>query len=214
VAQTENILSAFSVDHAARVTGLSKSRLTRWDKFGFFSPEYADDDRSNPYSRIYSFIDLVGLRTLAILSDAHKVPLDELRKTYGILSKTISRPWSESTLYVWNRKVGINEPVSGQVVNVTDGQFLGKHIELLSVATEIAQKAEKLKVRQSSSVGKIVRHKFVAHNARIIDGTRIPVSAVVEFLEEGFSATQIIAEYPTLKKADISAVRKYMKAAA
>ncbi len=64
------VLQAFGVDHAARITGLSKSRLTRWDQERFFSPEYADEsDRGNPYARVYSFIDLVGLRTLAILTD-------------------------------------------------------------------------------------------------------------------------------------------------
>jgi uncharacterized protein (DUF433 family) len=93
------VLAAFSVDHAARVTELSKSRLTRWDKLGFFSPEYVgDDDRGNAYARVYSFVDLVGLRTLKILADEYRVPLSELRRAAKVLADMSDRPWSDIPL--------------------------------------------------------------------------------------------------------------------
>lgn len=91
------LLMAFSVDHASRVTGLSKARLTRWDKLGFFSPEHLDEeDRGNPYARVYSFRDLVGLRTLKLLTDKYSVPLAELKKAATELEKRSDRPWEKS----------------------------------------------------------------------------------------------------------------------
>ena len=100
------VLAAFSVDHAARVTGLSKARLTRWDRLGFFSPEHVDEeDRGSPFARVYSFSDLVGLRTLGILIDKHHISVKELKKTYPELAKRVHRPWSETQLSVLKGKV-------------------------------------------------------------------------------------------------------------
>jgi uncharacterized protein (DUF433 family) len=207
------ILAAFSVDHAARVTGLSKSRLTRWDKLGFFSPEYIDDaDRGNPYARVYSFVDLVGLRTLKILADQHRVSLSELRKAAEILEKKSDRPWSDIPLGVLKRKVVTDLDTKPR--NVTDGQYALKHIPLGLIAKETERKVIQLGKRDKSKIGKIERHKFVAHNAEVIAGTRIPFEAVASFVRAGYSDKSIIAEYPTLTAADVKAVRRKIKAAA
>lgn len=206
------VLHAFSVDHASRVTGLSKARLTRWDREGFFSPEHADeDDRGNPYSRVYSFVDLVGLRTLAILTDKHRISLEELRKTYPELAKRVKRPWSDTQLSVLNKKV-----VWDLDSNPHDrhGQVAGRHIELPTVASEIARKAEDLRKRNRDQIGATERHKFIAHNARVIAGTRIPVTAIESFIRAGYSDEAILREYPTLAKFDVSTIRRNMSAAA
>lgn len=207
------VLRAFSVDHAARVTGLSKARLTRWDNLGFFSPEYLDpDDRGNPYARVYSFLDLVGLRTLAVLADDYHVPLSELSRAHEILISRADRPWVDIPLAVLKRKVVVD--IDTNPVNVTDGQAVLKHIPLPSIASEVAQKAEELRSRKSAQLGQVERHKFVAHNAPVFAGTRIPVSAVQEFIEDGFSVDEILAEYPGLHRKDVATARELLKAAA
>jgi DNA-binding transcriptional MerR regulator len=208
------VLLAYSVDHAARLTGLSRTRLTRWDRLGFFSPELADpDDRGNPYSRVYSFNDLVGLRTLKILADKYRVPLGELRKAHEILSKEIGRPWSEIRLTVANRKIVIYDE-KGRPVNVTDGQYSFNDIPLPEIAADVAEKSKELRKRNAALLGATTRHKFIAHNARVIAGTRIPVSAVESFIKAGYADKAIVDEYPTLELVDISAVRQSMKVAA
>ena len=204
------ILSAFSVDHAERITGLSKSRLTRWDSLGFFSPEYVGEgDRGNPYSRVYSYIDLVGLRTLKILADEYRVPLSELRKAAKELEKRSDWPWSEIPLGVLKKKVVFD--LDNIPRNVTDGQYAFKHIPLGPIAKQVEQKASKLANRTSSQVGQIERHKFIVHNADVIAGTRIPIAAVASFIEAGYNTGDIIKEYPTLKVADIKAVKRHLR---
>lgn len=206
------VIQAFSVDHAARVTGLSKSRLTRWDREGFFSPEHADDnDRGNPYSRVYSFSDLVGLRTLGILIDKHRIPLNELRATYPELAKRVKRPWTETQLSVLKGKVVFD---LGTQPKDRHGQIAGNHIELPTVASEVAARAEQLRKRDNNQIGVIERHKFIAHNAQILAGTRVPVSAVESFIVAGYSDDAIVKEYPSLTPFDVSIVRQNMKAAA
>lgn len=209
---TANVLRAFGVDHVADVTGLTKSRLTRWDKLGFFSPEHLDEeDRGSPYSRVYSFRDLVGLRTLAILTKDYQVPLRELRKAATELAKRADRPWSEIPLAVVKRKVVFD---LDSAPRDADGQLIGKHIPLPTIAEEMARKAEKLRNRDSAKIGLIERRRFVAHNAPVIAGTRIPARAIESFIKDGYSDTAILKEYPSITRLDIAAVRNAMKVAA
>lgn len=206
------VLRAFSVDHAAHITKLSKSRLTRWDRLGFFSPEHADEsDRGNPYSRVYSFTDLVGLRTLAVLTMKHHISIPELKRAYAKLVERVERPWVDMPLSVLNRKIVFE--LDG-VPRDTDGQYSGHHISLPTIAGEVAEMAEALRKRDNSQIGATERHKFIAHNALVMAGTRIPVSAIESFVRAGYSDSKIVAEYPSLTKFDVSTVRSGMRVAA
>jgi uncharacterized protein (DUF433 family) len=206
------LLMAFSADHASRVTGLSKARLTRWDKLGFFSPEHLDeDDRGNPYARVYSFRDLVGLRTLKLLTDDYRVPLAELKKAATELKKRSDRPWEKIPLAVVKRKVVFDLDTTPRDA---DGQQVFKHIPLPTIAQEVAKKAHELRNRDKGKIGLIERRPYVAHHAPVIAGTRIPARAIESFLDEGYSDKAIIAEYPSITRLDIAAVRNRMKAAA
>lgn len=210
--QSDTVLMAFSIDHAARITKLSKARLTRWDKLGFFSPEHADEaDRGNPYARVYSFNDLVGLRTLAILTNKYRVPLAELKKAAPELEKRAARPWSTLALAVVKHKVVFDLDT---LPRDTDGQYVGKFIELGPIASEVAEGANELRHRDKGKVGFIERRRFVAHNKPVVAGTRIPTAAIESFIEDGFDDAAIVDEYPSITREDIAAVRNYMKDAA
>jgi DNA-binding transcriptional MerR regulator len=70
------VLLAFTVEQASRVTGVSERRIRYWDRTGVLSPSLArDTDRKHAYSRIYSFRDVVGLKTLGQLRDQFSLPL-------------------------------------------------------------------------------------------------------------------------------------------
>jgi hypothetical protein len=76
-------------------------RLARWDRLGLFSPEAVDPaDKGNPYARVYTFNDLVGLRTLALLVGKYRVPISEIRSAYEKLAKLVKSPWSDAALSV------------------------------------------------------------------------------------------------------------------
>jgi DNA-binding transcriptional MerR regulator len=86
-----NVVAAFNEDQVERLTGLTKAQLRYWDGTGFFQPKHADEDRRQPFSRLYSFKDVVALRTLGVLRNEHKVPLQHLRKVADKLSHLASR---------------------------------------------------------------------------------------------------------------------------
>lgn len=197
------VIRAFSAENVSRLTGLSMSQLIDWDRIGFFRPEHASENRREAYSRIYSFQDVVGLRTLAVLRKTYKVPLAHLREVARELEPLTKRPWSEVTLYVLKKTVQFTEPETGKIRGVKDGQYV--LLPLSSVAEDMKRDAEKLRARAVEKIGGIERHRNVAHNAWVVSGTRIPVLSIRQFADAGYSVPDIIKEFPSLTEADIKA---------
>ncbi len=204
-----NVIRAFSVDHVVRLTGLSKRQLSYWDKTGFFRAQYAFEDRRSPYSRVYSFRDVVGLRALALLRKKHGVSLQHLREVAEKLSHLREALWAQTILYVLNGEVYFDEPETGRRRGVVSGQFVS--IPLIAIMDDVSADVEKLKERGTTETGKIERHRHVARNAWVVAGTRIPTKAIAEFKKAGYSAEEIIHEYPLLRAADITAALKHEK---
>ena len=75
----DRVVSAFTEDQAARLAKISLNQLRYWDRTGFFKPSLGDDDRKLSFSRVYSFDDVVGMKTLGLLRNVHNVSLQHLR---------------------------------------------------------------------------------------------------------------------------------------
>jgi DNA-binding transcriptional MerR regulator len=201
-----NIISAFSADQVVKLTGLTIRQLAYWDDLGFFQPQYASEDRRSPYSRIYSFKDVVGLRTLSVLKKKYKCSLPHLREVAAELASYTKTPWADLTLYVLKRKVYFTEPETGLRRSVVDGQYA--LLPISSVMEDVRADAERLRQRAPEQIGKLETRKYVSHKAEVIAGTRIKVATIRHFLEAGYSAADIIKEYPSLTEADVEAARR------
>ena len=202
---------ALSAEHIVKLTGLTMRQLAYWDKTGFFKPEYASDNRRSPNSRIYSFIDAVGLRTISTLMNAYKVSPRHLREVAQELSTYASRPWSELKLRVWKGRVQFEEPGTGATRDALVGQYV--LLEIIDVIQHVRDGVEALKSRDASSQGKFEKHRYISHNRLVIAGTRIPVQSILEYVEDGYSAAEIVKRFPLLTGADIEAVAKNGKQA-
>ena len=202
-------LLAFSAEHVARLTGLSLRQLGYWDSTRFFSPQFADDNRRHAYSRIYSFRDVVGLRTLAILRNDHGVPLQELRRVNGWLGEHYGTPWASLTFYVAGRQVFFDDPRTGARLTARPlGQPVFP-IEMKRIAQDMLEAAARLRERSQEDVGKVTKHRYVVHNAPVLAGTRIPTSAVWNLHEAGYGVRAIIREFPRLKQKDVREAISY-----
>jgi uncharacterized protein (DUF433 family) len=210
--RNQDVICAFTADQVTRLTGLSKRQLAHWDQIGFFQPQFADIERRSPYSRLYSFKDVVGLRTLGILRTKHHISLSHLQDVAGELSERFatSTPWADIRLAVLNKKVQFCDPVTGLFVGAVDGQYV--LLPILDVKEEVQQAVNDLRKRQDEAIGRIEKHRYVAHNAPVVGGTRVRVSSIVHYLAAGFSPQQIIEEYPSLTEADIEAVIRHQGA--
>jgi DNA-binding transcriptional MerR regulator len=198
-----DVIRALSASHVMRLTGLSHRQLDYWDQTGFFSPQFAFENRHTPFSRVYSFRDVIGLRTIAILRKQHHISLQELRKVAKTLSEYHERPWSELTLYVTGKRVYFREPDTEAIREVLSGQYT--YLRLRSIIEDLTEAAKKLKQRSQEQFGQIERHRYVVHNAYVLAGTRIPTRTIWRFHNAGFTHDHIIREYPILTAPDIDA---------
>lgn len=206
-ASSDNVIRFFGAEHVQRLTGLSAYQLREWDKAGFFAPEYAYSNRRVAAGRVYSFQDLVGLRALSVLSKKYRIRLPELKNAASRLSQWSETPWSSLTLYVLNREVHFQHPETGRIEGAVSGQYAAA-IPLEDIMADMRREAAKLADRPAEAIGEVDRRRFKMRNAWCIAGTRIPVTAVFNFSDAGYSPRQIIDEYPDLKLKDVREVLK------
>ncbi len=207
--EMSSVIRAFSADHVVRLTGLSMRQLRYWDDTGFFKPRYASEDRRSPYGRIYSFRDVVALRTLAVLRKQHKVSLQHLRRVAEELAGLGEGLWSETTLFVLDRQVYFREPDTGAVRKAAEPQYVVDVLPLQRIVADVRTASEMLTQRTPDQMGRVARHRYTAHNAWVVAGTRIPVAAIHRYLDAGFSVDDVLREYPLLTRADVSAAMRH-----
>lgn len=196
-------MMAFTAEHVCRLTGLSNRQVRYWDDTGFFSPTLIDEHRRRAFGRIYSFRDIVGLRTIAVLRNKRKIPLQELRRVGAWLQKEHETPWSSLRFALKGRTVVFIDPGSGVPIEAKGHGQAVLSIDLQPIANEMGKAAARLRERQPGQVGKLDRKRYVVHNAWVVAGTRIPTEAIWNFHEAGYSVKAIIAEYPRLVPADV-----------
>jgi uncharacterized protein (DUF433 family) len=201
------VVTAFSPYHVMKLTGLSFRQLAYWDKFGFFKPEYPTGEEGEPYARIYSFKDVVGLRALSILKNKHGVSNAHLKEVGRQLAAYSNAPWAEIQLKVWNKRVIFDDPQTGGARGVVDGQYV--LLPLIDVMEDVTKGIQDLKRRRFDQIGRIERHRHVSHNRPVVAGTRVPVRTILAFVEDGYSPEQIIEEFPSLTAADVTAAVEY-----
>lgn len=208
VVSEQNVIGAFSEADASRLSGLTIGQLRRWDRLGFLKPSFAEEDRRLPYSRIYSFRDIVSLRVLGKLRNVHKVPMQHLKKVSRELAAFGDRKWTATTLYVLGKRVVFTDPRTNLRTEVVGGQRV-LDIPLRVVIEDTRRAIDSLNHRSNLETGKIVHGKFTLQNEPVFEGTRIPVATVKRYLDAGYSSKAILSEYPGLTLADIEAARSF-----
>lgn len=206
------VVMAFTVDQAAKLSGLSRSQLASWDRSKFFQPSFADENRRVSYSRVYTFRDIASLRVLHVLRNESRVKLNELRAVKEKLSHLGDDLWAKTTLYVLNRKVIFDNPENNNREEIITGQGI-VNIPLKVVTGQLQKEVKDLKKRDESSIGLISSERGISQNQPTISGTRISVDTIKSFSKAGYSIDKIMKEYPSLNREDIKAALKYEKVA-
>ena len=210
---SKSLIAAYTEDQVERLTGVSQQQLRYWDRTGFFVPTLAYEDRRVPYSRLYTFRDLVSLKVINALRNDAKVPLPHLRKVKDKLAHLGDDVWAKTTLYVLNKRVIFDSPGGESREEIVSGQVI-LQIPLKVVSGSMEQAIKAMGKRNSDSIGKTERKRNVVHNELVVAGTRIPVRSIKSFAEAGYSVDRIRKEYPTLTESDIRAAIAHRDAAA
>jgi uncharacterized protein (DUF433 family) len=155
----------------------------------------------------------VALRTLAMLRLQNNVPLQHLRKVAEKLAHLEADLWTGTTMYVLNRRVVFHEPGTGKPREVVSGQYV-IGIALGNIVRDTKRDVGKMRKRPTEQVGTVTQIRSVSHNAWVVGGTRIPTAAIRRLREDGLSKSQIMAEYPDLKRKDVDAALSHEEARA
>ena len=206
-----NVVAAFSEEQVETLTKLSRGQLRYWDKTGFFSPAYVEADRRLPFSKFYSFKDIVALRTLALLRLQNNVPLQHLRKVAEKLAHLEADLWTGTTMYVLNKRVVFQEPGTGKPREVVSGQYV-IGIPLAGIVRDTKRDVTKMRKRSDDQVGAVTQIRSVSHNAWVVAGTRIPTASIRRLREDGLTVNEIMAEYPDLRRKDVDAALSHEEA--
>jgi uncharacterized protein (DUF433 family) len=206
----EDPISAFSEDQVERITGLSKERLRYWARTKFFVPSYVEENQRRPFSRFYSFKDIVALKTLEVLRVRNGVTLQHLRKVAEKLSDLSDSVWTDTVLFVVNREVNFFSPDDGKPESVLGGQRV-LEVALRDIIHDTSAEIVDFTQRRGGTIGKIERNRSIAGNSWVIAGTRIPVASIRRLHEDGYSVQQIIEEYPDLTPDDVNAAIRHVE---
>jgi len=198
---------AFTSPQVQRLTGLSARQLRYWESTGVFAASYIDERPRRPYRRMYSFLDVVSLRTLAILR--RQVSLDELRKTGWYLSRHSESPWTQK-FWVRDGRVLFHHPADERALRDRRGQIA--LVDVAEVWASIEAETASWNQRPASDSGQLSRHRHVQRNQWVIKGTRIPTSAIWSFHSAGYDVEGIIRQYPTLTAQDVNAALDHERA--
>lgn len=200
------VIGAFGEEDAARLSGVSVGQLRSWDRKGFLVPSYAAENRRQAYSRIYSFRDLVSLRVLNALRNEHKVPLQHLRQVAEKLAHLGDSKWTSTTLHVLGKRVVFDDPETAERREIVSDQRVFD-IPLRVAISDTKKAIRDLNKRPESARGHVISQRFTQNNRPVFEGTRIPVSAVRNYLDAGYSTEAILREYPDLTAEDVNLVR-------
>lgn len=207
------ILGAFSEEQVSKLTGLSRSQLRAWNRRGFIRPEFkVAGAGTRPYTYIYSFKDLLKLRVLNQLRNVHSVQMKELERVERVLEHLGDDKWTSQRLWVANRKVVFEEPESNRKREIASKQFVAE-IALEVVTSDARKDIAKLNERGSDVRGQTVKRRYLHSSEEVFKGTRIPVSAVIGYLEAGFKPRDIVRRLPDLTLDDVSAALRGREAA-
>jgi uncharacterized protein (DUF433 family) len=197
-------LIAFAADTAAAMTGLSVDQLQRWDRIGLFTPWRGDSNRRRPHSRIYSYDDVIALRTIARLRQTG-VSFAQLKPVIPLLAPETNPEWPVEHFYVVGSHVFLSENEAGDAARGIGQGREPLTISRCSVKSEIDAAIEELRHRTQAQIGEVTRNRGILHGAPVVAGTRIPTSTIAWFHENGYSLDWILAEFPRLTREDVRA---------
>lgn len=201
-----SVIRAFTLDQASRIAQVSERRARYWARRGVLVPHLLYHQAQSPHRYLYDFTDLVGLRTLGLLRDTHKLSLQQLRKAHRYLREHADRPWSELCFWIRGKELLFSNPGSDQILSANRPGQSAIPIEIERVARSVSEAASALARRSPEDIGKTERHRNIQGNKLVVKGTRVPVASIVELHEDGYAPEAIVRAFPSLTIEDVRAI--------
>lgn len=198
---------AFTMDVVARLTGLSEPQLRRLDTDGIYQPSMALENRRQPYSRIYSFSDLVALKVIATLRKK-SVPWPEITRAAAFLRALPGASWQSARLFVLRKRLYLSHDELDLATGPTGRQAKVDVLDLADIQAEMRRRVDQLRHRTDDQIGRVVVDRFLLGGEPVFAGTRIPVATIASLLRSGMTDQEILTEFPRLRPGDVALARE------
>lgn len=195
-------LLAATPDTAARLAGVTVRQVNYWREIGLIEPAIARRISARNEVRLYDFTGLVELRIVAALRA--KLSLQHIREVINRLRASYDRPLTGLRFAVQGRNLYFQHLDGTWEGGKRPGQIVIAEVIMLEAVRADVRRAA---AERSREPGRVVRRRRVHASKPTFDGTRIPVSAVEAFLDEGAADEDILQAYPQLTAADVAVVR-------
>jgi uncharacterized protein (DUF433 family) len=202
-------LIAMPAAAAARFAGVSQRQLLYWDSTALLSPGIKRRLSERNTVRLYTFPELVELRVIASLVRLG-MPIRRIRTVVHYLREEgHEAPLRELQFAVAGRELFFQRP---------DGSWAGdRKPDQTVIEATISLPLEQYRAgirraaraaRRRKDAGRIEQHRKVLGHKLVFAGTRVPVAAVVPYLQRGLPVEEILEAFPQLTRADIAAARR------
>jgi uncharacterized protein (DUF433 family) len=195
-------LLAATPDVAARLAGATVRQVSYWREVGLIEPAVVRRISARKEVRLYDFTGLVELRIVAALRGT--LSLQHIREVMTRLRASYDRPLTELRFAVQGRDLYFQHPDGSWEGGKRPGQIVLAEVIMLA---EVRADLRRAVADRGREAGRVVRRRGVHASKPTFAGTRIPVSAVEAYLQDGASDEEILAAYPQLTGADIAVVR-------
>jgi len=200
-------LGFFNAEQVCRLAKISATQLRYWHETKVFEPTVLDG--AGAFRHVYSFRDVVGLRTISILRNKYGVDLEDIRLIEQKLKTLPESDWSNLMFYVGqDHRIYFKDPKSGDTI-ATNPMGQRPPFRMRAIARGVEKNLARIHRRTPKEIGKIERGRFVMRNDTVIAGTRIPTSAIWDFHKAGYSDDEILKQFPRLTLQDVRAAIQY-----
>lgn len=204
-------LLALPAKKAGRLAGVTPRQLRYWEQISLVTPSTIRRTSQRTAVRLYHYQDLLELLVAATLRMQRDMSLQHIRRVVEHLhTRGYGDPLRELSFATFGREIYFQHPSGEWEGSLRKDQIVLEqtiHLEPLRARIRDATR------RDPASEGQIVRRRGVHRSRPIFAGTRIPVSAVHEYLAHGFDIGEILEAYPDLTEADVATAREMLAAA-
>lgn len=188
----------------ARVAGLSdvsERRLSYWEQTGLLHSTVETRIAGNRRIRLYDFQDAMTALVLSALRE--RVSLQHVRQIVAHL-RELRYGVTEVKFAIAGNRVHFQLPDGTWGDMVDPGQIvLHEVLDLQPLRAKVLNAGR----REAEQAGQVERRRGVHGSKPVFAGTRVPVKAVLAYIERGRSNDEILAAYPALTPADLEAAR-------
>lgn len=190
---------------AAEIAGISRQRLYYWEKTDLVHPTVRRVLSPRNIVRLYSFSALIELIITARLTEWPQVSTQHVRNVLQYLrSDGYDYPARELRFAVYGSEVFFQHDDGSWEGSRRPRQTVAKVVlDLSEIRAHIRDSLE----RKPEDRGRIERVRRVRASKPVFAGTRVPVTAVIEYLKAGHSDSEILEAFPDLTIEDVEAAR-------